>query len=74
MATDKFIVVLNDVTPNRATVVSVRKHVRATFPGVEIPERNYAFVDSDEIPNIGERVWIASGWASGGERVITGRA
>lgn len=79
--TTKYLVSLSDVTPNRATVTSVREvEAREIEPNREtgrspITARDYAIVtDLDLVPSIGERVWIADGSASRGERAITARA
>lgn len=77
----RYLVSLSDLTPNRATVESVRR-VAATdlAPNREtgrspISAPNYAIVtDADLVPVVGERVWIDDGTTlSRGERTITAR-
>lgn len=69
-----YLVILDDITPNRATVTAVRPYAderRALDAG----HGNYDVVtDPNLVPTVGERVWIESTGRSSGRRPITRRA
>lgn len=75
----RILVTLSDVTPNRATVVTVgecpEQRVNRETGQSYIRAQDYAVVtDPALVPVVGERVWIADGaTCSRGERTITGR-
>lgn len=70
-----YLVLLDDVTPNRATAISVQR-----FDSVDIALENAdggfwdVLTDADLVPAKGERVWIERGMRSSGRVAITGRA
>ena len=69
-----YLVSLSDVTPNRATVVSVKRFDSEGI-ALEMADGNYDVVtDAEMVPYVGERVWISGTGRSSGRRPITGRA
>lgn len=69
-----YLVLLDDITPNRATVVSVQRFDSADI-ALEVAEGNYDVVtDPSLVPGKGERVWIERTGRSAGRRPIVARA